>query len=214
MWIVDRKNGLKERVMGREFELKFAATAEKQAAIAEKYGVDRVIAMATTYYDTPDGALSARHITLRQRRENGVAVCTVKTPLADGSRGEWELEWDDVETMVSELCKLGAPGELLELTAGGIAPVCGARFTRRARAIPLGNSEVELALDEGVLIGGTRELPLCEVEVELKSGSDDDARAFAALLAQEFGLTPEKKSKFRRAQKLAQRAETGETENV
>ena len=60
-----------------------------------------------------------------------------------------------------------------------------------------------LALDKGVLMGGGKEVPLCEVEVELKEGSDAAALAFAKVLAEEFGLTPEPLSKIARAQELA-----------
>ena len=59
--------------------------------------------------------------------------------------------------------------------------------------------EVELAIDAGVLTGGGREIPLCEVEVELKSGSQDACDRYAEALATRFGLTPEPQSKFRRA---------------
>jgi len=58
---------------------------------------------------------------------------------------------------------------------------------------------VELALDEGILMGGGKEIPLCEVEVELKSGDIRFCDLFAKTLAARFGLTPETKSKFRRA---------------
>ena len=53
------------------------------------------------------------------------------------------------------------------------------------------------------MLGGGQEIPLCEVEVELKSGDPETAVAFATALAQRFGLEPEKKSKFRRALALA-----------
>ena len=72
--------------MGREFELKYRATEEILKAVEEKFGEFTPISMETTYFDTPDQTLAARHITLRRRMENGVSVCTVKTPLADGSR--------------------------------------------------------------------------------------------------------------------------------
>ena len=62
---------------------------------------------------------------------------------------------------------------------------------------------MELALDEGFLLGGSRDLPLCEVEVELKAGSEDAAAAFALELAQEYGLRPETRSKIARAMALA-----------
>lgn len=189
--------------MGREFELKFAAMEAQQAAIMQKYGDFHSITMETTYYDTPDQTLARHHITLRRRLENGICICTVKTPLADGSRGEWELQWNDAETMVDELCKLGAPDDLKVLTAPGIIPICGARFTRQAKELCLPDGTVELAVDKGVLLGGGKEIPLCEVEVELKSGSDAAAERFAKELSAEFGLQPETRSKFRRAQLLA-----------
>ena len=189
--------------MGREFELKFQASDEILTEVAEKYGDFHRIDMETTYYDTPEGALSQRHITLRRRMENGQSVCTVKTPLSDGSRGEWELEWDDPDTMVEQLCAQGAPLELKILTCRGIGPVCGARFTRLAKTVAGENWAVELALDSGVLLGGGREIPLRELEVELKSGDDAAAVAFARQLAEEYGLQPQTKSKFRRAQLLA-----------
>ena len=62
---------------------------------------------------------------------------------------------------------------------------------------------MELALDEGFLLGGGKEQPLCEVEVELKAGSEDAAADFAMTLAQEYGLRPETRSKIARAMALA-----------
>jgi inorganic triphosphatase YgiF len=62
----------------------------------------------------------------------------------------------------------------------------------------------ELALDSGVLLGGGREIPLCEAELELKSGSKDAMIHYAQILACRFKLVPERKSKFRRAAALAE----------
>ncbi len=188
--------------MGREFELKFAATQETFAALADRWRDWTVIQMETTYYDTPDHTLSRRNITLRRRMENGVSVCTVKTPAGGIARGEWELECGDIHTAIPELQKLGCPENLQELTKSGIEAVCGAKFTRRATKIQLDQGLVELALDEGILLAGEKTLPIREVEVELKSGSEDAAVVFAKVLAAQYGLTVEPESKFRRAQKL------------
>ena len=188
--------------MGREFELKYQAAPETIAAIHGKFGEFTRISMETTYYDTADLALRSRKWTLRQRLENGRAVCTVKTPLPDGSRGEWEVENPDLSAGVSQLCGMGAPAEILGYVNHGVAPFCGARFTRLAKTIELPGGRVELALDEGVLLGGGRELPFAEVEVELKSGSDAVAKDFAATLAAEFGLKKQPKSKLARAMAL------------
>lgn len=190
--------------MGIEFELKFSAVPEQLEAVAAAYPVEyQTISMETTYFDTPDFALSDRRVTLRRRMENGDAVCTVKTPISELGRGEWECRCEDIETGIAELCKLGAPKDLLALTAYGVAPVCGAKFTRRAGVVTVGDTVLEIALDRGILMGGGKEIPLCEVEVELKSGDLNTAVAFAVALADRFGLQSQEKSKFRRALALA-----------
>ena len=190
--------------MGREFELKYQATPETIGAIHEKYGEFTPISMETTYYDREDLALRQRKWTLRQRLENGRAVCTVKIPLPDGSRGEWEVESADLSEGLRQLCAMGAPAEILNYVNQGVAPFCGAKFTRLAKTIDLPGGAVELALDEGLLLGGGRETPFAEVEVELKSGEDDLARAFATALAAEFDLKEQPKSKLARAMALTE----------
>ena len=191
--------------MATEFELKYAATAAQldgiRAAVSGEY---HSIAMETTYYDTPGRALSARKWTLRRRLENGVSVCTLKTPAGGLGRHEWEVEQDSIQTAIPELCKLSNLDDLAEMTGGGVSPVCGARFTRLACQVNIENAVVELALDEGILFGSGRELAFAEVEVELKSGAEEAACRFAEDLAARFHLIPEEKSKFRRALDLAQ----------
>ena len=189
--------------MGREFELKFRATAEQFAALKGDFPNLQPMEMETTYYDTFDGKMSNYHWTFRRRMENGKSICTLKTPSWDGSRSEWEVECDNIIRSVPLLCRAGAPWMLGEFTISGVAPVCGAKFTRLAGLIEADGCAVELAMDEGILTGGGRECPLREVEVELKSGSDADAVAFAKALAEKYGLEPEEKSKYSRALGLA-----------
>ncbi len=188
--------------MGREFELKFRSDAATIAAIAEKYGDFTTISMETTYYDTQDRILSRQHCTLRRRMENGVSVCTFKRPHPDGGRGEWEAEAASIEEGLQQLCQASADPQLLQL--GSLLETCGARFTRLAKPLDVPGGTVELALDQGVLLGGGKELPFAEVEVELKEGADETAAVFANRLAEEFCLIPEAKSKFARAKALAE----------
>lgn len=186
--------------MGIEYELKFRADqAVQDAILAQIPGQDQHFSMETTYYDTPTGQLSARRFTLRRRLENAMSVCTLKAPEKGAGRGEWELECDSIGTAVPMLCKLGAPGELAELAQEGLIPVCGAKFRRLARTVTLEDCILELAIDEGILTGGGREVPLCEIEVELKAGSREACDHYARELARRFGLVPEPQSKFRRA---------------
>lgn len=188
--------------MGQEYELKFAATPQVQEAIRRALGgVWLEYRMHTTYYDTPGGSLSERKWTLRHRLENDLHVCTLKTPRGD-ARGEWETVEERIEAAVEKLCKLGAPLELAALTEKGVVAVCGAKFVRLAATVELPQGTVEVALDQGCLFAGQRTQPLCEVEVELKSGSREAADRFAAELAQRFSLVPLHSSKFKRARAL------------
>lgn len=189
--------------MGLEFELKYRATPEKIAAIRNAVSsAEQHFLMQTTYYDTPSGELSKRHWTLRCRQENQTSVCTLKLPAPEG-RAEFELECQRIEDALVELCKLSGQTELLLLARQGLVPVCGARFQRIAKTLSLASCTVELALDTGILLGGDRELPLCEIEVELKAGTPEAACAYGEALAQTYGLQPETASKFRRALALA-----------
>ena len=191
--------------MGSEYELKYRADQESLRSIFTTFPARwQTISMETTYYDTPSHSLSRRRWTLRRRMENDRSVCTLKTPGTGMERGEWEVNADSIENAVSELCKLGAPQELSDLCKEGLVVSCGARFTRRAGTFTLRDSVMELALDEGVLLGGGREIPLCELEVEHKEGSREEMERFAAELASLYNLQPEEKSKFARALALCE----------
>ena len=188
--------------MGRDFELKYRADARTIENIQEKFGDFTPISMETSYYDTPHSDFARRRWTLRRRWENGVGVCTLKTPAADGSRCEWEVPCDDIHSGIELLCKLGAPEELALLAENGLALSCGARFTRLAKTIDLGDAVVELALDRGVFLAGEMEEPFAEVEAELKDGSEEAVLLFAARLAREFSLEVQPLSKHARAMLL------------
>lgn len=189
--------------MGTEFELKYVAEETAFAGLKLESDNWQSYQMATTYYDTPDARLAKLRWTLRRRFENGVSVCTLKTPAGGHGRNEFELECDNILSAIPRLCEAGAPPELLAYTAGGIVEVCAARFDRLAGKVLVEGTEVELALDKGVLLGGGKELPFVEVEIELKSGEQETAVAYAQFLAEKFGLRPEPRSKYRRALTLA-----------
>lgn len=186
--------------MGMEYELKFRTDeVTQQRLLAALTGSRACFQMKTAYFDTPSLSLSARKWTLRCRRENELAVCTLKTPGAGNARGEWEVEEADICKSIEKLCKLGAPQELGELCRAGLQCICGAEFTRTAVTVAFTESLLEVACDRGVLTGGGKTAPICEMEVELKEGKPADADTFAAALAREFSLTAEPRSKFRRA---------------
>ena len=190
--------------MAREMELKFRLEEEQYRRILEDHPGFSPIAMETVYYDTPDQRLSAANRTFRRRLENGQPVYTLKTPLPDGSRGEWELIADSLEEALPELCLQSGDPILSTLEKDALVPLCGARFTRLAAALAFPGGEAELALDKGILLGGGKEIPLLEAELELKSGSDEALLEYGKAFRLRYRLQPEQRSKFARARALAQ----------
>jgi len=201
--------------MGLELEFKLAVP---QPMLLDKILSDPLVAqvrqddfclldMATTYYDTPDQALRQRHWTLRLRQENDLLIATLKTPGHGHARGEWSCEAPSIEAALEPLLAQGAPAELAELVSGqSLAMACAARFSRRAADLVFADGTVcELAGDVGELWGGQERSPLCELELELKSGSEETVSAFAEALMARFGLQEEPRSKFARAAALADR---------
>lgn len=193
--------------MGTELEWKYAAGPEAHRLLTERYSGEnwRTVQMETQYYDTPDRALSRRRLTFRIRKENDASIACLKSPGKGRARGEWEIPCEDPSEAIDLLVEQGAPLELAELTCGkALTPLCGARFTRKALTLELTEGgSVELCLDEGELFGGESRAPLCEIEVELKSGAPFAAEGFARELARRLRLKEEPQSKFQRALALA-----------
>ena len=189
--------------MGAEYERKFRAKEAAWQQLTQRYGsLFHTIQMETTYYDTPDRDFGKLHCTLRCRRENDDYICTLKTPGQNGERGEWEMECDSIHTAAPILCKLSGQDRLAALWQAPLIAVCGARFTRLAATVTCSDCTLELALDQGVLLNGSKEIPLWEIEIEHKSGDRNETDAFADTLAGEFALEAEPKSKFARARAL------------
>lgn len=198
--------------MATELELKLAVPSP---AVLEQVLFDPELAqvrqggyglldMATVYYDTADRSLAQKRWTLRLRQENDRLVATVKTP-AEGpgkARNEWECDAPTIDAALPRLVQQGAPADLKNLT--GLVPVCAAQFTRREAELAFADGTVcTFCGDVGMLAGGEKQEPLCEVELELKAGDFETVEAFGEELCERFGLKEEPRSKFARAAALA-----------
>ena len=199
--------------MATELEIKFMVPTQErletilrdpEICVKMEQPEYRLLRMETTYFDTTDGALSARRWTLRSRRENERTVVTLKTPGEGYAHGEWECEENDPKAAAERLIAQGAPEELRAILKGSaLRALCGAQFTRRCAMLRLNGVRCELAGDSGWLLGGSRREALCELELELKEGDAEQMLAFARALAERYGLSEGKKSKFARARALA-----------
>ena len=169
-----------------EVELKLAATSEAMDTLIASQLLRgharsslRARQLVTTYYDTDDHRLSRRQLALRVRQAGRKFVQTLKTASeghgAETARGEWEVELPDGtpqltafnEPAVLDLTGLVLPDEL--------RPTFETRFRRQAMLVewPDANrqpAQIEIAFDRGAIRADSAETPICEIELELKSG--------------------------------------------
>ena len=131
----------------------------------------------SVYYDTPDFYLRHNGIAFRLRREGKRWMQSIKGggDAAAGlhQRDEWEapvLKAEPDFTKISDprLIRLFSAASLREQ----LRPLFITEFNRSTRMLRLSDgSEAEFCLDRGRIIAGDASAPLCEIELELKSGS-------------------------------------------
>ncbi|MDR6769739.1 MULTISPECIES: CYTH and CHAD domain-containing protein [Azospirillum] len=206
-----------EADINRETELKLAAkpedfdTLRAAPAIADRAtGPATAKTLESTYYDTEDRRLAARKVTLRVRKTGDGYVQTVKSaPDEDGlGRGEWECA---VTSAVPDLTLItdGAAIELLgTLSESELQPVFTSVVERTIQDVTLGEggdaAAIEVAFDRGrILLPDGRSSDLCEVELELKSGSPTALYDLAQELTKAAPLRLEMRTKAERGHALA-----------
>ena len=170
-----------------EFELKFQVAAEDAEALqaAMLRGKVERHKLRATYYDTPDAALAARRIVLRLRQEDGQWVQTAKAPgegllarlehnaplqTVPGERPVPRIERHR-DTPLAALIQDALQQPTAEAADACLQPVYTTDVQRMARSMRTGNAQVELAFDRGTISALDRQRPVCELEIELKSGS-------------------------------------------
>ncbi|MFM1958879.1 MAG: hypothetical protein RL588_396 [Pseudomonadota bacterium] len=188
--------------MTPEVEIKFACAPETLEVLAGRLftGAARDRRLVSVYYDTPEGDLAARQVSLRLRTDGtGRTVQTLKTGEGLGRR---EAEVAAAPGRL-DLDAVAAGTGLTPETLGRLGPRFTVQVRRRDFEVVRGGSRIEVALDQGeILAGGARE-PLCEAELELISGETGDLFALALDLAGDLPLALSLKSKSDRGARLA-----------
>lgn len=153
-----------------------------------------------TYFDTPDLALKAQRMAVRERRVGGRTLLTVKTAGTSvgglSRRGEWEGPTQPGAMNFAALVDDPALAAMLSALAGQLVPVFRTDFTRRSWQVLHTGAQIEVALDEGTISTGhtsevpegTRSEPILELELELKSGPEQALMDLARALEQGNGL--------------------------
>ena len=213
-----------------EIEFKFCIPADRLKAVdaALRRGAVVRTRLQARYFDTADQRLSGDGMVLRLRKEGSRWVQTVK---ATGDNALHRLEHNvDLGTgaavpAIDPARHAGTPvGEqlarLLQPADGGDAVPLVARqstdivrLTRDLRVSGPGGAVVEMALDVGKVVvhAGTpaqRNSPVCELELELKSGDVQGLVTLARRWSQQHGLWFSTVSKAERGMRLLAEQET------
>ncbi len=171
--------------------------------------------LLNTYFDTPDLALKARRMAVRERLAGGQWLLTVKTAgISTGGlsrRQEWEgPTLPGALDFVALVDDAALAAELMALRPK-LQPLFATDFERQRWVIGHAGTRIEVALDQGrIHVPGTAQTePLLELELELLDGPDAALSALASTLRQtpqgEVQLIPSDTSKAQRGMALWQR---------
>lgn len=161
--------------MTPEVELKLDIASEDADRLASSglfAGAPSVVDLRSVYFDTPQDDLAGAGFSLRVRHLAQTRIQTVK---ATGARSlglfvrpEWERPIDGDRPVLDLADPLRA---LFRDKVDDLRPIFQSRVERRTWIVDRENAIIEVVLDRGEIDAGERLSPVCEIELELKSGS-------------------------------------------
>jgi triphosphatase len=205
--------------MGMEREIKLALPRDQVDAALRLFESragtpGRAVQLENIYFDTPALALARAKSALRLRRTPDGWLQTFKTAgvAQNGlhARHEWEMpvagEALEIARLLHECDEAGVATALSEAAPALIA-LFRTDFTRTLWTLTVDGAQIEAAVDQGEISaevnGETRHAPICEIELELKTGDEAALHTLAAQLAAELtGLAPDDISKAQRGYRL------------
>ena len=195
--------------MGSEIEIKLAVKNEDTLTdildderLKKDFGHFTIISMNADYYDTRDLDLLRHNYVIRIRKENGDYVCTLKKRTKELESGvlireEWNKEIPTKNIKLDYFPE--TKDEMAEIIGGKeLVKIVETDFVRRTLDVEYGSSELEMAVDYGKIISNGHEVPIMEVEIELKKGIESDIVPFIDEYLKDYNLKVETESKFSR----------------
>ncbi|CAH8198756.1 inorganic triphosphatase [Vibrio aestuarianus] len=199
--------------METEIELKFFVSPQFSEILRYKISELKVLQhscreLGNIYFDTPDNWLRQHDTGLRIRRFDDVYVQTVKTAgrVVAGlhQRPEYNAEHNSDEPKLALHPEdIWPTGKSVEALQSELIPLFSTNFTREQWLIGMADgSQVEVAFDQGFVVAGDQQEPICEVELELKSGQTDALFTLARQFCEHGGMRLGNLSKAARGYRL------------
>ncbi len=201
-----------------EFELKLEIPPLHLQRVVAAFKDGKVFRqrLQARYFDTAKGALAARGLVVRMRKEGQRWVQTAKEPTgALLKRLEHNVALSrqpaGKEPGIDLARHAGTPvgkaiAQALDLKAGedypDLSPLYETDVRRISRLVEHDGSVLEIALDQGRILSGNKSLPICELEVELKKGQPGHAVALARQWCSEHSLSLSSITKSMKGQRL------------
>jgi inorganic triphosphatase YgiF len=194
-----------------EVELKLALPQSQAATFVKLMARRRTApvqqALLTRYFDTPDFALAAQGIALRVRRVGRRWLQTLKTEGVRHGGLSQRAEYEEaISGRTPDWSRFPAEAQALvpEALRARLAPVFETEFKRTTwQLVGAHGTAIEVALDVGEVRAGVHRQPLCEIELELKSGQPDALFALALEWSTQLDYLPLDISKAERGVRLA-----------
>lgn len=211
-----------------ELEIKFQLPPQAAGSLREalRQRGARTVRLEAHYFDTPEDLFAANGLVLRLRKEGRRWVQTLKgrqgnsavqrlehEVLLGAARADEMPPAPDLQRHAIALASHGAAEALIDGVGDQGVPLVeryGTLVRRTACRVELPQgASVEVALDIGEVVAGSRRLPICEIEIELKSGPSDALFALAAHWAGFAGTWLDVRPKSLRGLRLARGEERG-----
>ncbi|NVD07477.1 inorganic triphosphatase [Vibrio sp. JPW-9-11-11] len=200
--------------METEIELKFFVSPDFSETLRSKVAETKVLQhscreLGNTYFDTADNWLRQHDIGLRIRRFDDVYVQTVKTAgrVVAGlhQRPEYNAEHNSNQPELTlHPTDIWPDGKEIAALQSELTPLFSTNFTREQWLIGMADgSQVEVAFDQGEVEANDKQDPICEVELELKSGQTDALFTLARSLCEQGGMRLGNLSKAAKGYRLA-----------
>lgn len=188
-----------------EQELKLHVPKDFRQAVKEAVNTTtaETIHLHAFYFDTPGRELARAGIALRLRKEQGIWIQTIKLP-GDDSLSKVEYNHPRPEATLDLDLYAGTPAEK---AFSELSEALETRFEtdiqRTLRLQESSDSVIELAFDIGTIRSGSLEIPVCELEFELKEGSSAAIFNLAEVWQQQHHFILDFRSKAERGDTLA-----------